>query len=132
MTDGGGGSSVRCAGSSSCAGGWQERGDLNPVQLGATGPTSIAGLELLVSIKAEVAIAICNGLHAPETESGGFDLVGGFCFVVWDVHGSLYSLGRPGIFRGFPFPRPACDHAVGREKRDLFQQRLQLGQQFFF
>jgi len=69
--------------------------------------TSIAGLELLVGVKAEVAIAIGDGFHAAETEGGGFSLVGDL-----DVHFVLIHLnflcGRPGLFR-FPLTpgRPA-------------------------
>jgi hypothetical protein len=51
-----------------------------------------------VGIKTGAAIGIGDSSHAAEAEGDSFDLVGGFCFVVWDVHGSLYSLGRPGMF----------------------------------
>jgi hypothetical protein len=56
-------------------GGWQERGDLDPVQFGAAEALSIAGLELLVGVKAGVAVAIGDGFHSPEAEGGGFRLI---------------------------------------------------------
>jgi hypothetical protein len=77
------------------------------VQFGATESTSIASLELLVSIKADAAVAIHNGLHAAEAEGGGFGLI-----VDLDVDFVLIHLnflcGRPGLFR-FPLTpgRPA-------------------------
>jgi len=57
---------------SGLAGGWQEFGDFYPVQLGATGRTAIAGLELFVGVKTGLAFGIHDGFHAPEAEGGGF------------------------------------------------------------
>ena len=76
VTDGGAGQRVRSIGNSisECRGRWQERGDFDPVQLDAADTMSIAGLELLVGVKAEAAITIGDGLHAAEAEGDGFSL----------------------------------------------------------
>jgi hypothetical protein len=77
------------------AGRWQEPGDFYPVQFGAMESTAIAGLKLLVGVKAEVAVAIGDGFHAAEAEGGGFSLIVDLdvrC-VLRDVHGSLNCWG---------------------------------------
>ena len=97
VTDGGAGQRVRSIANSisECRGRRQELRDFDPVQFGATESTSIAGLELLVGIKAEVAIAIGDGLHPAEAEGGGFSLIVDLDvrFVLRDVHGSLNCWG---------------------------------------
>ena len=99
VTDGGAGHRVRSIGASVLAGGWQERGHLDPMQLGAVDATSIAGLELLMSVKAGFALAIGDGFHPSEAEGGGFRLI-----VDLDVEfvlcvGHLHLLrDRPGAF----------------------------------
>jgi hypothetical protein len=104
LTDGGTGYRAEV---SVLAGRWQELSDFYPVQFDATESTSIAGLELLVSFKAEVAVAIGDGFHAAETEGGGFSLT-----VDLDVDFVLIHLNflcdRPGVFRSPLTPgRPA-------------------------
>jgi hypothetical protein len=105
VTDVGAGQRIRSIEDSASErrGQWQERGDLDPVQFGATDPTSIAGLELLVGAKTEVAIAIGDGFHPSEAEDGGFGLI-----VDLDVDFVLIHLnflcGRPGLL-AFPLPQ---------------------------